>query len=65
MNIQNDAPSFGGWRKSSHSHANGNQCVEVAVGPAVVGLRDSKNLDGSVLTLPRTRWSGFLIALIR
>lgn len=46
------------WRKSSYSNPN-NQCVEIAVG-VKVGLRDSKNPDGPVLTFAPERWADFL-----
>ncbi|MEU7619585.1 DUF397 domain-containing protein [Micromonospora rifamycinica] len=48
------------WRKSSHSSAQGN-CVEVADGqPAVVGVRDSKDIAGPVLVFPTQSWRSFL-----
>lgn len=52
--------SFGGWRKSSFSNPNGNQCVEVAFGQAAVGLRDSKNPDGPMLVFDHNRWTRLL-----
>jgi hypothetical protein len=48
------------WRKSSYSNgANGN-CVEVAFGPDQVGVRDSKNANGSTLRVCAEQWRGFL-----
>ena len=41
------------WRKSSYSSGGGNQCVEVAVTPAGVAIRDSKNPAGPVHLVSR------------
>ncbi|MFE3202196.1 DUF397 domain-containing protein [Embleya sp. NPDC059237] len=44
-----------GWRKSSHS---GNDaCVEVARLGAAVGVRDSKDVRLSVITVPAGAWA--------
>jgi hypothetical protein len=39
------------WRKSSYSNGTGN-CVEVAHSSLLVGVRDSKNPSGPILTFP-------------
>lgn len=39
------------WRKSSRSDAHGNDCVEVAQLPGVIGVRDSKNPQGPHLSV--------------
>jgi hypothetical protein len=46
------------WRKSSHSATNG--CVEVALDPAEVAVRDSKDRDGPVLRFNAHEWKAFL-----
>jgi hypothetical protein len=52
------------WRKSSHSGANGGECVEVARGvTGVVPVRDSKHAAGPVLALPVSAWETFLTAV--
>ncbi len=50
------------WRTSSYSNGNGD-CVEVAAGPALVGVRDSKDPAGPVLAFPASSWAAFLAAV--
>ncbi|RRO12929.1 DUF397 domain-containing protein [Saccharopolyspora rhizosphaerae] len=52
------------WKKSPHSGAEGD-CVEVAVTPEFVGVRDSKDREGGVLVFPKQQWAGFVAALRR
>ena len=48
------------WRKSTRSGQSGN-CVEVADNlTGIVGVRDSKNPDGGVLTVNPSAWSTFV-----
>lgn len=46
------------WRKSSHSGDEG-ACVEMAVIPRTVAIRDSKDPDGPVLLFSRAAWGAF------
>lgn len=47
------------WRKSSFSNGGG-ACVEVASNvPGIVGVRDSKDKDGLVLTFTPEEWHAF------
>ncbi|MEV0171106.1 DUF397 domain-containing protein [Streptomyces sp. NPDC050803] len=48
------------WFKSSHSGAEGGDCVEVATGTAVVHVRDSKAVARPMLTVSREAWAGFV-----
>jgi hypothetical protein len=51
------------WRTSSYSgDANGN-CVEVAIGPDVVHIRDTKDRDGGTHRCSRVAWSSLLTML--
>ncbi|TCO65869.1 DUF397 domain-containing protein [Actinocrispum wychmicini] len=43
------------WRKSSYSGSSGG-CVEVAMVPGVVGVRDTKNRDAGTLRFPESSW---------
>jgi hypothetical protein len=48
------------WRKSTRSGTQG-ECVEVADNlPGVVGVRDSKDTAGPVLTFDPQNWRAFL-----
>jgi len=52
---------LGTWRKSSYSGGSvGTDCVEVAVSREMIGVRDSKNLPGPILTFPISAWRHFL-----
>ncbi|MFE7773302.1 DUF397 domain-containing protein [Streptomyces sp. NPDC057445] len=48
------------WFKSSHSGAEGGECVEVAAGPGTVHLRDSKDMAGPTLRVASEGWSAFV-----
>jgi hypothetical protein len=49
------------WRKASYSGTNGGGCVEVATDmPGAVGVRDSKDPYGPVLTIEPAGWQGFI-----
>jgi hypothetical protein len=49
------------WFKSSYSSGNdGNSCVELAVTPGTVHVRDSKHVEGPRLTLAPAAWAEFV-----
>jgi len=52
------------WHKSSYS-GSGSACVEVARVPDGVLVRDSKDPDGSALTIPTAAWQAFLVVFVR
>ncbi|MHA6806076.1 DUF397 domain-containing protein [Salinifilum ghardaiensis] len=54
----------GCWRTSSYS-TNSQACVEVAMRPDAVGVRDSKDPRGGTLVLNRSQWRAFLEFLTR
>ncbi|WP_425286454.1 DUF397 domain-containing protein [Actinopolyspora xinjiangensis] len=47
------------WRKSSRTTDIG-QCVEVALTGRAVGIRDTKDRAGGILTVTPTVWAGFV-----
>jgi Domain of unknown function (DUF397) len=51
------------WRTSSFSGTNGNSCVEVAVLPASVAVRDTKDRTRTPHTYRPTTWRAFLTAV--
>ncbi|MEG3634308.1 DUF397 domain-containing protein [Micromonospora palythoicola] len=52
------AVTVAGWRKSSHSGDEG-ACVEMAVVPGTVAVRDSKDPHGPLLSFPPAAWRAF------
>ncbi|MEU0126927.1 MULTISPECIES: DUF397 domain-containing protein [unclassified Streptomyces] len=48
------------WRKSSYSTGNGGECVEFATVANHVHIRDSKQVNGPVLTVGPGAWAGFV-----
>ncbi|MFD5648487.1 DUF397 domain-containing protein [Streptomyces sp. NPDC127039] len=49
------------WFKSSYSGGNdGNSCVELALTPGTIHVRDSKHTEGPRLTLTPGAWSDFV-----
>lgn len=48
------------WFKSSHSGTNGGDCVEVAMPPGTVQVRDSKDPHGPRLTFTPQGWAAFV-----
>ena len=54
------------WRKSSYSGNGGGNCVEVGTGlPGKIGVRDSKNPDGPVLSFGPEEWGAFIEGIKR
>ncbi|MGI5375147.1 DUF397 domain-containing protein [Streptomyces sp. CA-251387] len=48
------------WFKSSYSSGGDGDCVEVALTPATIHVRDSKDNQGPHLALSPTAWADFL-----
>ncbi|MET8943316.1 DUF397 domain-containing protein [Streptomyces sp. NPDC004542] len=49
------------WFKSSYSDGNeGDSCVELALTPGTVHIRDSKNVEGPRLALTPRAWADFV-----
>ncbi|MFI9028181.1 DUF397 domain-containing protein [Streptomyces sp. NPDC053560] len=51
------------WFKSSHSTADGPDCVEVAVGQDTVLIRDSKDIHRTRIVVGPEAWVAFLGAV--
>ncbi|MGW0627190.1 DUF397 domain-containing protein [Streptomyces sp. NPDC002758] len=47
------------WFKSSYSGTSGGDCVEIAVAPGTVHVRDSKKQADAVLVFPQEQWAVF------
>ena len=62
--VENAQRAGGNWVRSSRCVPN-NNCVEVLVGPGVVGVRDSKGTDEAILAFRRDRWISFLTRTVQ
>jgi len=51
------------WFKSSYSGSEGDNCVEVAIRPGAVHIRDSKDTQLGQLAIPHTAWAAFTAQL--
>ncbi|WP_346012374.1 DUF397 domain-containing protein [Streptomyces sp. SID3343] len=52
------------WRKSTHSNAEGGNCVEAAGGiPSAVPVRDSKDPGAGHLVVPSASWIALTASL--
>ncbi|MFD9872885.1 DUF397 domain-containing protein [Streptomyces sp. FT05W] len=49
-----------GWRRSSYSGTEGDNCVEVAATEQAVYVRDSKNLARPAFAVGREGWGRFV-----
>ena len=47
------------WRKSSYSDGEG-ECLEIALTPTTIHIRDSKTPENPHLTVAPTTWTTFL-----
>jgi hypothetical protein len=49
------------WRKSTHSGANGGDCIEVAsADKSLIAIRDSKDPNGPNLAFTKPMWQSFV-----
>ncbi|GAA1933734.1 hypothetical protein GCM10009716_46200 [Streptomyces sodiiphilus] len=48
------------WYRSSHSDSAGGACVEVALGPSAVHVRDSKDHNQSLSPVRADAWAHFI-----
>ncbi|MCP9212454.1 DUF397 domain-containing protein [Streptomyces cucumeris] len=53
----------GDWFKSSYSGSEGDNCVEVAIRPDAVHIRDSKDTTTGTLAVTHDAWTAFLARL--
>ena len=53
------------WRKSSFSTEPDDNCVEVALAPLAVAVRDSKNTSGPTLSFAPQAWRALTATVAR
>lgn len=57
-------PSNLRWRKARASQSNGS-CVEVASASTSIAVRDTKDRQAGMLTIPKAEWTAFLATLTK
>jgi hypothetical protein len=60
MNAEKSIAPALAWFKSSYSTGSGGECVEVAIGPHAVHVRDSKDIARPGLTVEAEAWTEFV-----
>jgi hypothetical protein len=60
MNAEKSTASALAWFKSSYSTGSGGECIEVAVSPHVVRVRDSKDVARPCLAVDAEAWTAFV-----
>ncbi|MFG2940181.1 DUF397 domain-containing protein [Streptomyces sp. NPDC048179] len=58
-------PNALNWFKSTYSSNDGPDCVEIAIAPATVHVRDSKDKDRATLAFADASWVGFVREISR
>ncbi|BCL23644.1 DUF397 domain-containing protein [Streptomyces tuirus] len=53
------------WFKSSYSTGDGGECVEVAVSPQAIHVRDSKDIARRGLAVDAAAWTAFVGFAVR
>ncbi|GEB53636.1 MULTISPECIES: DUF397 domain-containing protein [Streptomyces] len=48
------------WFKSTYSGGDGDNCVEVAMAPSAVRVRDSKDVGQAALSVSSAAWARFV-----
>ncbi|MQY14493.1 hypothetical protein SRB5_46610 [Streptomyces sp. RB5] len=48
------------WFKSTYSGSGGGDCIEIALTPTTIHIRDSKNPTGPALHVPPDAWAAFI-----
>ncbi|MBL3670957.1 DUF397 domain-containing protein [Streptomyces sp. M2CJ-2] len=48
------------WHGNSYSGNEGGECVEIALAPGTVHIRDSKDVSRPHLSVPAAGWSAFV-----
>ncbi|WP_030254444.1 DUF397 domain-containing protein [Streptomyces violens] len=48
------------WVKSSYSGSQGGDCVEVAIAPSTIHIRDSKDITRPAVSVSAGTWAAFI-----